>query len=395
MPVVKLNASFALTAACPEGRTKIDYYDSSVTGFILEVRASGGRTYALRYRDSHGAQKQFKIGDVNDLTFNRAKKEAVKLRSRVVVGDDPSKAKASKRAVPTYAELAIKYLAHIATYQRDPETAERHMRLRLIPRWGKRRLVEIHQNEVAEWFGELAATGLKPATIERTRVIFSHSFKLAKQWGIHGAEINPIVGIARPPLNNAVERFLSPAEALRLRAAVEGSKNTQLKYIVGLLLFTGARVSELLNAEWRDVDVERRTWRIPLSKTGKSRHVPLSQGAIDLIGQLPRFDTCPYLVPNPATQRPFVGIFVSWDNARKAAGLPDVRIHDLRHAAASFMINGGIDLYTVGKVLGHSNHKTTMRYSHLANDTLLAAVEAGAAKLGVDWSMSQPPQPKA
>ncbi len=86
---------------------------------------------------------------------------------------------------------------------------------------------------------------------------------------------------------------------------------------------------------------------------------------------------------------------MSWDNARKAAGLPDVRIHDLRHAAASNMINGGIDLYTVGKVLGHSNHKTTMRYSHLANDTLLAAVEAGAAKLGVDWSTSRPSQPEA
>ncbi len=60
----------------------------------------------------------------------------------------------------------------------------------------------------------------------------------------------------------------------------------------------------------------------------------------------------------------------------------DLRIHDLRHSAASFMINAGIDLYAVGKVLGHADHKSTMRYSHLANDTLLAAVEAGAARMG-------------
>ena len=71
----------------------------------------------------------------------------------------------------------------------------------------------------------------------------------------------------------------------------------------------------------------------------------------------------------------------SWDTARTEAKLPGVRIHDLRHSAASFMINAGIDLYAVGRVLGHADHKSTMRYSHLANDTLLAAVEAGAAGL--------------
>jgi len=61
--------------------------------------------------------------------------------------------------------------------------------------------------------------------------------------------------------------------------------------------------------------------------------------------------------------------------------LGDLRIHDLRHSAASFMINAGIDLYAVGKVLGHADHKSTMRHSHQANETLLAAVEAGAANM--------------
>lgn len=386
MPVVKLSAFVIQTTVCPPGKNKVVLYDESVTGFVAEIRAGGGATYALRYRDEHGSQKQYRIGNVNDLSFDRAKREAVKLRSRVVVGDDPAIEKKQKRSVPTFAELAIKYLAHVRTYQRDPATAERHMRLRLVKRWGKMRLTEIHQTDVAEWFGELAAQELKPATIERTRVIFSHAFKLAKQWGIHGAETNPIVGIARPPLNNAIERYLTTEEVERLRAAVEGSKNTQLKYIVGLLLLTGARVSELLNSKWTDFDLDRQTWRIGLSKTGRSRHVPLSKAAVEIIGQMPRFADCPFLVPNPSTKLPFRGVFVSWDNARKAAGLPDVRIHTLRHSAASFMINGGIDLFTVGRVLGHANHKTTMRYSHLANDTLVKAVEAGAAKIGLDWA---------
>lgn len=111
--------------------------------------------------------------------------------------------------------------------------------------------------------------------------------------------------------------------------------------------------------------------------------------AIEVIEGLPRFEKCPYLVPNPKTRKPFVGLKTAWDWVRREAGMPDLRLHDLRHSAASFMINAGINLFAVGKVLGHADHQSTMRYSHLADDTLLAAVEAGAAKLRGD----QPPAP--
>lgn len=137
---------------------------------------------------------------------------------------------------------------------------------------------------------------------------------------------------------------------------------------------------------WRHVDLERRTWLIPMSKTGKARHVPLSQAAVDIMEQLPRFDGCPYLIPNPETKLPFVSIKRAWQAARKAAGLGDLHVHDLRHSAASFMINAGTDLYAVGRVLGHADHKSTMRYSHLANETLMRAVEAGAANLKGVWA---------
>lgn len=66
--------------------------------------------------------------------------------------------------------------------------------------------------------------------------------------------------------------------------------------------------------------------------------------------------------------------------------MPDLHLHDLRHSAASFMINAGIDLFAVGRILGHADHQSTMRYSHLANDTLRKAVEAGAAKMNVGWA---------
>ncbi|WP_326523592.1 site-specific integrase [Sphingomonas sp.] len=140
-------------------------------------------------------------------------------------------------------------------------------------------------------------------------------------------------------------------------------------------------MSELLNAEWRHVDLERRAWLIPTSKTGKARHVPLSQAAVDIIVAVPRFAGCPYLLPNPKTKKPFTEIKHAWQKARDDAKLPGYRLHDCRHAAASFMFQAGIDLFAVGRVLGHADHKSTMRYAHLANDTLLAAVEAGASKM--------------
>lgn len=98
------------------------------------------------------------------------------------------------------------------------------------------------------------------------------------------------------------------------------------------------------------------------------------------IERLPRFKGCPWLVPNTDTRKPFVSIKHGWQHAIKEAKLPGLRLHDLRHSAASNMVNSGVDLFAVGKVLGHASYQSTQRYSHLANDTLLKAVEAGAAK---------------
>lgn len=182
--------------------------------------------------------------------------------------------------------------------------------------------------------------------------MLSRSFELAIHWNLPGVQRNPVKAIPRPKFSNARERFLTAEEAARLRKAVEGSLNTQLKHIVGLLLLTGVRVSELLHAEWRHVDKERRVWFIPDSKTGKSRHVPLSEAALVIVGQLRTWKDCPYLIPNPETREPFVSIKHARQTARKKAGLPGLRIHDLRHSAASFMINAGVDLFAVGKVWG-------------------------------------------
>ena len=381
----RLDSTTVLTATCPPHRAKIDVYDTAITGYILEVRPNGSKTFAVRYRDEYGKQRQYKIGNASDISADKARKEALKVRSRVTVGENPAADKQVKRSILAYAELADRYMKHVRSYQRDPQSAERALRNHIMPRWQKHRLSDIHQSDVAAWLSEKSKT-LAPATVERMRVVFQHTMKMAKVWGLAGADVNPVAGIPRPILNNQVDRRLTSEEAQRLKEAVAKSRNKQLKYIVGLLILSGARVSELLHAQWKDIDLEARSWRIPTAKSGKARYIPLSSAAIDLLNQVPRFSGCPYVVPNPNTLRPFVGIFRTWDVARKQAGVPDLRVHDLRHAAASFMLNAGVDIFTVGKVLGHSSVKTTTRYAHVANSTLLAAVDAGATGLGMSWA---------
>lgn len=388
MPKVVLSPQFALTASCPPDRKKVDYWDTGTVcnGLVLEARVSGGRTWYLRYQDTRGHQRQHKIGRYEDVGWEQVRKTARKLRSEVTLGGNPAQDKAAIKAVPTYAELAQKHLDHAKTYQRSYSTTEMYMRRHILPKWGKKYLTDITQPDVAKWLADKASEGFAPATVEKIRVIFGRSFELALRWDISGAK-NPVRGIPRRRFANARERFLNSQEAERLRLAVAQSRNKQLPAIVGLLLLTGARVSEVLSAEWANVDLERRSWLIPMSKTGKSRHVPLSQVAIDVIRQIKRKDGARYLFPSRFDPRkPLGSIKHAWQTARDEAKLGDLRIHDLRHSAASFMINSGVDLFAVGRVLGHANHASTMRYSHLANDTLLAAVEAGAKRQGVDWA---------
>lgn len=381
MPKVKLDATFCLTATCPAGKRKVDYWDTITSGFVLEVRQSGGRTYYLRYFDQAGRQRQIKIGGWADISFDKARTAAKRLRSEVVLGGDPLASKQRKKAIPTYASLAAQHIDNAKTYQRSWWSVEGIIRNHLLPRWGRLRLDDIATQDVAKWLSEKREEGLKPATLEKIRVVFSRSFELALRWGLPGAERNPVRAVPRPKFDNRRERFLTAEEAGRLLAAAERSPNPQLKAIVHLLLLTGARVSELLHAEWDHFDLERRLWLIPMSKTGKSRYVPLSQTAIDVIELIPRVEGSPYILANPGSGKAYVTLKRAWQTVRKEAKLRDLRIHDLRHSAASFMINAGIDLFAVGRVLGHADHKSTMRYSHLANDTLLAAVEAGAAKM--------------
>ena len=128
---------------------------------------------------------------------------------------------------------------------------------------------------------------------------------------------------------------------------------------------------------------------IPTTKTGKTRHMPLSAAMLSVLSQLPRWKDGSFVVPNRKTKQPYVSIFCSWNTARKQAELPEVRMHDLRHSMSSNRVNSERSIYEVAKVLGHTQLKTSQRYSHLSNETLLAAADTSANAAGINWGPAQ------
>jgi integrase len=256
-----------------------------------------------------------------------------------------------------------------------------------MPRFGHLHLDQISTAAVMELHQELKSKGYAAATSNMVIILLSVIFNYAKKLEIPGSEINPTTKVTLFKVNNIKDRYLKPEESQRLKDAIDKSENLQLKYIVALLLLTGARKREILDATWFNVDLERRVVIVPKSKSGHQRTIHLSETVIGILNQIPRFDNCPYVVPNLKTMIPFASIYASWNTARKRAGLRDVRLHDLRHSFASNLVNSGHSLYVVSKALGHSQIRTTTRYAHLSSETLLAAVEKVADATGVNWSV--------
>ena len=384
MPNVKLDANFARNALCQEGRSKTDYYDMSITGFILEVRSTGGKTYSLRYRDGYGKQRQHKIGDAKSISFEKARVAAEKLRSEVVLSGSPGRDKKALRQVPTLAEfIKDRYLPHIHLHRRNFQSTISFLNIHILPRFGALHLDQITSAMISEAHEAMLKKKYARAMANKLPILFKIMFNLAKKQQVQGVLSNPADEATLFHANNAKERYLSSEETVRLHEALEKSENTQLKHIVALMLMFGCRKRELLDAKWEHFDMERANWRIPMSKSGKPRSIPLSAKAMEQLLALPRWEGCPYVVPNPSTLKPYGNLFCAWDTARKRAGLPDVRMHDLRHSFASNLVNAGRSIYVVSNLLGHSQVKTTQRYAHLSDATLHEAMNdaANAARL--------------
>ena len=194
MPVVKLSADFVRNVVCPEGKKKENYYDSIITGFIIEVRSTGGKTYALRYKDQHGKQIQHKIGDAKSITFDKARNAAKVLRSQVVLGDSPAEERKSKKAVPTLAEFCDeRYLPFAKSYKRSWKSDDSLLRNHLLPPLGTYRMNEITQSMVADLHHSMRTQGYASGMANRVLVLLKYIFNLAIKWETPDIKVNPLL----------------------------------------------------------------------------------------------------------------------------------------------------------------------------------------------------------
>jgi integrase len=383
MAQISLTQAFVNTAVCPSDQTKQEITDKACKGLVLEVRQSGGKTYYLRYTNHRGKQRQYRIGNATVLTLSQARCKSKLALNQAALGQDPCEEKEQTKSVPTFADfIADQYMPYVKSYKRSWDTDVSLLKNHLLPRFGKRYMDEITRQDIVKMHADRKASGAAPGSANRLLIMMRYIFNLALKWEVAGIKSNPCKGIPLMEENNKMERYLSVEEAERLYGAVCKSENAMLKYIVPMLILTGARKREVLDARWEDFDLGRRAWRIPISKSGKARHVPLSDGALALLATMPRTMECKWAFANPETGKPYVSIFYAWNTARKIVGLSDVRMHDLRHSFASLLINSGRTLYEVQHILGHTQVKTTQRYAHLSQDTLLAAANSATTALG-------------
>jgi integrase len=191
------------------------------------------------------------------------------------------------------------------------------------------------------------------------------------QWGV--LERNPCKGVQKFTENNAGQRFLSTDEIRRLYSAMDSVSECSDVTVAALklLLLTGMRKNEVLQGKWENVDLDRGIWFVPHTKNGKSNHVVLNAEAKALLLTLPK--TSQWVFPGRDPGKPLVEVRRCLNQLAVVAGIPALRVHDLRHSFASLCAQSGVPLLQIKSLLNHASLTTTQRYAHLTNNDLLIA----------------------
>jgi integrase len=412
-------------------------WDTELKGFGVRVQRGGSKSYLLHYRAGSGRGaplRKLTIGrHGSPWTPETARKEAKTLLGMIEDGADPAADKMARREAPTIAELAERFLAEHAEAKRKGSTAAEYKRLLdkiILPAVERRKVADVTRADVTKLHH---ANRKAPYQANRVLAVLSKMFNLAERWGLRPDGSNPCRHVEKFTERKR-ERMLSPSELARLGDALAAHSGSPYPVAaVKLLVFTGARLGEVLGLRWEWIDFERGEARLPDSKTGaKTLHLP--PPALAVLADLPRLDGNPYVIAGAKEDAALVDLEKPWRTIRdrvtvgmwrdsedekiavpfaelsrkldreptaaefrKAAaergialpvGLTDVRIHDLRHAFASVAASSGMGLPIIGKILGHSQPATTARYAHLASDPVKAAAATVAGKIAAAMASS-------
>jgi integrase len=398
-------------------------WDSEVRGFGVRHRARD-RVYLLKTRIK-GRQRILTIGRDGRGAWGpeSARREAIRLLGLIRDGKDPAAERDEAKTAPDLAAFAERYLIEYARPHKKPRTVaedERLLKLHVLPALGRTKVREIGKAEVARFHASMSRT---PVAANRALAFLSAVLGWAEKVGARPDNSNPCRHIERYP-EKAVERLLTAAELARLGDALDraaepwtdasravwrqecerqaealaipaaqrarwvesraprrdSAEDWRAIAALRLLIFTGARLSEILTLRWDWIDAVQGVARLPDSKTG-AKNLYLPPGALAVLQALPRLAGNPHVFPGDRPAASFVGIQKPWQRVRALAAIPDLRIHDLRHAFASVAVASGDSLFIVGKILGHRQASTTERYAHLAPDPAKAVADRTAERL--------------
>ena len=349
-------------------------WDIQIQGLYAEIRASGRGSFFLRYTPLEGgSKKSILIGPVGVLSLADAREKARAILVGVYLGEELlSKRERAVQSVTLKTVFETQYLPYVKTYKRSWETDLSLYRSHIEPTLAELPMTSIKEQSIAQLQESMRLKGYAASTCNRVIILLRFLFNLSLHtWKLPGLKTNPTQGVRLYTVHNQQQRFLTQVELSELLVATQCQASTPLlPYIIAFLSLTGARRRNVLEAQWQMIDTINRRWVIPMTKSGRSQTIYLSQEALDLMAAIPRIDNNPYLFPSPKTGKPYKNIYKSWDDARQKAGLPELRIHDLRHTFASLLINSGHSLYVVQSALGHQNPRVTVRYAHLSDNTL-------------------------
>jgi integrase len=385
MPESKVNRSKLtqriVKSHLPDHSKRILIWDTEVTGFCVRIYTTGKKTYFFQYRNSYKETKFIKIGVHGNITTEEARDKAVQLALKVSAGEDPSIEAPYKTTSSTMEDLADKYISLYAENEKRPKSIKEDKAMLqnyILKEFGSRKVVDVTFEDIQKLHASL---NKKRVRSNRTLSLLHKMFNLAIQW--KWRTDNPASGIKKYQEHKRT-RWLHEDEMKRLLNVLDTYPNRTTTTIIYLLLLTGARKHEVLEATWDQFDLEKGVWtkKAHTTKQKKMEHSPLSPDVLALLNILNKDKTDSlFLFPGNARGKPIQDIKKSWATIIKLAGLKDFRIHDLRHTYASHLVSSGLSLSIVGKLLGHTQASTTQRYAHLADEPLREATTIFAKKV--------------
>lgn len=344
-------------------------WDSELEGFGIRAMASGRKTYVVRYRvKGIRTQRKMTLARCTDIPPEKARELARKVFAQVAEGKDPVGDKRVQQEAPTLTQLRDRYMAeHAKPFKKEGsvELDEKNWRLHIIPNMGEgKEVATVKRSDILALHGKLAET---PATANQVLALLSKAFNLSEDWEWRPRNTNPCHKVKKFELNER-ETILSLAQIQRLHEALAELVAEQLitfpmAALVRLLLLTGCRLREIMNAKRPWIDRERSLLLLPDSKVGH-RKIPLPGPCFDII-DAPELGDGEWLIPARDGSAPLADPYRMWERIKARAELPEnLRIHDLRHTAGSLAHQAGLSQKQIAILLGHKQLSTTERYLH-------------------------------